>query len=142
MRRETFPFTLVIKQTINANDRLHHHAKAKLTADLRRRGAAMWAQARALGVEPMERAEVTAWVTWPDARRRDDANLYPTVKALIDGMTSGPNHKRAGEWVGILPDDDAKHLPALTFRRAGVERKLNKPSPQVRIELAFEDVAA
>lgn len=142
MRVETFPFTLVIKQTINSNDRLHYHTKANLTADLRRRGAAMWAQAKALGIKPMERAEVTAWVTWPDARRRDDANLYPTVKALIDGMTSGPNHKRAGEWRGILPDDDAKHLPALTFARQGIDRQLARPVPHVRIELAFQEVEA
>lgn len=44
----------------------------------------------------------------PDRRRRDPHNLYPTVKACIDGMVDA----------GVFDDDDATHLTTTepTFR--------------------------
>ena len=73
----------------------------------------------------MQRANVTATVHYPRAGRQDPANTGPTVKALIDGCVDG----------GLLPDDDATHLPAVTFRRG-------EPTKQpgfYRLELAFDD---
>lgn len=32
--------------------------------------------------------------------------------------------------------------PALTFRRAGIDRRLAEPVPHVRIELVFQEVEA
>ena len=138
MKAYRLSFTIPISQTLNSNQRLHHFVRASRTSELRLRGDQAW---RRLGLKPLECAHATAWFTWPDAKLRDDANWYPTVKALIDGAVSGHAGIKA-KYVGILPDDDAKHLPALTFRRAGIERRLNRPSPHVRIELAFEEVEA
>lgn len=140
MRRETFPFTLPLSQIISDNRRYHHHARARLTRDLRLRGTAAWGHALSCGVQPMQKAHVTAWFTWPDARRRDDANYNRTLKALIDGLVAGlPNRPHK---IGLLPDDDAEHLIGPDPRRAGVDRKLAKPVQQVRIELAFQEVEA
>ena len=84
---------------ISSNDRgKHWGAKARLTAEWR--AAAGW-RGREAGLRPMQRAEVEARVVFPTARRRDPHNLMGTVKACLDGLVSD---------IGMLPDDDAKHL--------------------------------
>lgn len=93
---------------INANHRTHWRAKAKKTAHWREVGhvAGMAALRNGLLV-PMERAHLTAWFSWPDARRRDVGNLAPTIKGLVDGLVDA----------GVLPDDDDKHLLGPDLRR-------------------------
>lgn len=87
---------------ISSNDRGKHWGrKADLTAQWRQ--AAGW-RGRIAKLPAMQRAEIEAWVVFPDARRRDPHNLMPTVKACLDGLVTD---------IGMLPDDDAKHL-ALT----------------------------
>lgn len=56
----------------------------------------------------MRKAFVTVNVQYDSNRRADPANAYPTVKALVDGLTD----------FGVLTDDDSKHLPEMTFKRA------------------------
>lgn len=50
--------------------------------------------------EPLDLVHVTAYIRWRDRRRRDPANWYPSVKALIDGFTDA----------GVWPDDDSGHV--------------------------------
>lgn len=90
---------------ISANDRMHWKERASRTQRLRRRG---YFEARRNGLLPMRRAFVIVSVQYASSGRADPANAYPTVKALVDGLTD----------FGVLTDDDSKHLPAMTFTRA------------------------
>lgn len=54
--------------------------------------------------------EIKVKVYSPTNRRLDPANLYPTIKHIIDGLTI------AGLWV----DDDWKHLEEISFKYGGV----------------------
>lgn len=90
---------------ISANDRMHWRARASRTKRLRRRG---YFEAHRNGILPMRRAFVIVSVQYANGGRADPANAYPTVKALVDGLTD----------FGVLTDDDSKHLPAMTFKRA------------------------
>lgn len=100
---------LVIKISANewlsANDRMHWREWASRTKRLRLRG---YFAARQNWLFPMRKAFVTAEVQYATSRRADPANAYPTVKALVDGLVD----------FGVLTDDDSKHLPAMTFKRA------------------------
>lgn len=101
------PFTAPLMLTVavprgevmSANDRhAHWAARAEATATLRDRG---WFAARAAGfphLEEPQRLVVSVW--YPDRRHRDVANLYPTVKALLDGLVDAK----------VLTDDDDAHL--------------------------------
>lgn len=51
---------------------------------------------------------------------RDDPNLYPTIKAAVDGLTplryssrKGKIHTRGG--YGLIPDDSREHVHSLTW---------------------------
>lgn len=85
-------------EALSANGRQHWREKAALTKALRtksrmlHRGVRQW--------HDVEAAHLTVWVTWPDRRRRDVANLAPTIKALVDGAVDA----------GILTDDSDRHL--------------------------------
>lgn len=94
---------------LNANQRLHHAPKAKLTAKIR--AAAMEAVAenddlmRALAAAKpgplFQRAHILG-VLRPSTygRRRDAANWYPSFKAAVDGIVDA----------GLLDDDDHEHV--------------------------------
>jgi hypothetical protein len=80
---------------LSANSREHWRPKANKTRNLRALAAIVARQET-----PLERAHLLVRVGWPDNRRRDVANIEPTLKALIDGCVDG----------GLLPDDDDDHL--------------------------------
>ena len=93
--------TVPIASMLSANGRgATWHAKAAKTSDLRNLGFL----AARLVVPPvghlMQRAHLTVYIAAPTARRRDAANLHPTVKALLDGMVA----------YGVLPDDSDAYL--------------------------------
>ena len=90
---------------ITLNTRAHWSANHRAVAALRLRGG--WA-ARAMHVPEMQRADLTVWVVYPARvnRRRDVSNYLGTVKPLLDGMVD----------VGILPDDDDRHLTGPDLR--------------------------
>jgi hypothetical protein len=88
---------------LTANQRQHWAPKARTTADLRQLGhihAVNSSQSWIAGQPLMPRAHLTVRVGWPDKRRRDVANISPTIKALIDGIVDA----------GLLLDDDDTHL--------------------------------
>lgn len=85
---------------ISLNDRDHWSTKAKRTAAWRQaafiHGSNLKRTAR-LPV-PFDSVTVTCW--FYGARQKDPSNLMPSVKAVVDGLTS------AGWW----DDDDADHV--------------------------------
>lgn len=99
---------------LTANDRLHWADKSRRTRALRQAARLVTLAAiRKREAVRLQRADVTATVHYPTARRQDPANANPTVKALIDGCVDA----------GLLPDDDAQHLPSLAFRRGDPTRQ-------------------
>jgi Holliday junction resolvase RusA-like endonuclease len=90
---------------INANHRLHHHAKAKLTK--------AWREAAGLHAKYAEdyrqydRAHITFAIRFPDNRRRDVGNFYGTAKACVDGLVDA----------GLLKDDDDTRVLGPDMRR-------------------------
>jgi crossover junction endodeoxyribonuclease RusA len=86
---------------INANGRLHHHAKAKLTKAWRE-AAYVAATARTF-----DSAYITCAIRFPNNIRRDVGNYYPTAKAIVDGLVDA----------GMLPDDNDTHLVGPDMRR-------------------------
>ncbi|MEU3162930.1 hypothetical protein [Streptosporangium sp. NPDC006930] len=106
---------------LNANNRLHHAPRARITAALRAAGkqAAEDAQVPALG-----RAHVFGLYSPPDRRRRDVGNLYPSFKAIIDGCVDA----------GVLPDDDDTHL-------IGPDMRLGPVIPDGQLALLIVELA-
>ncbi|NYF44666.1 hypothetical protein [Streptosporangium sandarakinum] len=104
---------------LNANGRGHWRARHQVTKTLRE--TACWLT-RAAKIPPLEFAEMTAVYEPPDQRRRDPANLYPSWKAVVDGVVDA----------GVLPDDDAKHLD-------GPHMKLGEVHPGGRLVLYIHE---
>jgi Holliday junction resolvase RusA-like endonuclease len=106
---------------INANDRMHHQAKAKLTKQWRQYAAA------ALMFEPYHytRAHIVCEIRFPDNRRRDVGNYYPTAKAIVDGLVDSL----------LLPDDNDRHLIGPDMRR-------EYPNGPARVTVTIEEIPA
>ena len=104
----TIVFTIPDNEWLTANDRLHWAVKSRKTAALRER-------ARIQSLNAMRRGELTACFGRVHVMagiqyrtsRVDPANSYPTIKALIDGMTDA----------GVWEDDSAKYLVGPDMRR-------------------------
>jgi crossover junction endodeoxyribonuclease RusA len=94
---------------LNSNDRrtwVRTHKPVRLWRQM-----AGWAAIQAR-VTPMTRAYVLAEFRFPDRRRRDPANWFPTVKACVDGLVD----------VGMLTDDSADNLIGPDLRLGPVSR--------------------
>lgn len=76
---------------LTSNQRLHPQVKAKKTKALR-----TLAMSEAEGLRGLQPCRVIAWLGFPDRRRRDPNNWWPTIKALMDGLVDA----------GVWPDDD------------------------------------
>jgi crossover junction endodeoxyribonuclease RusA len=118
---QTLTLTIPRRLILSSNDRRHYHDARRRVAELRALAAYT---ARSLQLRPMPAATVDVAIAYPDRRRRDAPNLWPTVKPLLDGIVTD---------AGILPDDDDEHIPSLTFRRS----RLACPAGVVIIELTF-----
>lgn len=99
---------------LNANQRLHWAQKAKLTK--RVRAATCWyALAKKLD---KTRPSIIVQLTWvvTDKRRRDSDNIYPTFKAMCDGLVDA----------GIVPDDTPEYMdkraPTIRYEPGGFAR--------------------
>lgn len=100
---------------LSANHRTHWGSRSRATKTLRALG-----YYKLIAIKPMpqlEQAKLTVTIAWPNRRRRDAANLAPTVKALVDGIVSGPDPKHI-PFRGLLPDDDDRHLMGPDLRVA------------------------
>jgi crossover junction endodeoxyribonuclease RusA len=96
-RQVTRPLTL--------NDRLHHHAKAAVVAEIRRTTTEM---ARLHRLPRLTGAQVQLVVTPPDRRHRDVDNFVATSKPAVDGIVDA----------GIIEDDRASTVTLLMPRLA------------------------
>lgn len=82
---------------LTANQRMHWAAKANITRAVRGTGYVLARNAKA---PTTTRLTVTLHYQPRDHRRRDRHNLWPTVKALVDGLVDA----------GLVPDDDTDHV--------------------------------
>ncbi len=82
---------------LTANQRLHWARKAELTR--RCREATGWL-VRSKNLPGARRLTVTLHYQPAEPRRRDAHNLYPTVKACVDGLVDA----------GVVPDDSTEYV--------------------------------
>ena len=100
---------------INSNQRLHRMAQAKLTKTWRQASATA-----ATGTKPFtNQVRIIAHIHKPRGGRYDPGNLYPTAKAILDGIVDA----------GILTDDDHVHVIGPDMRHGG------KGQPRIIIEI-------
>lgn len=94
-------------EMISSNDRLHHMVKAELTNHLRAMARETdFSEYDEIPTFSMDRkCHVIAIIHPPTNRRMDAPNWYPTVKALIDGLTDA----------GVFEDDNNMVITSLTF---------------------------
>ncbi|GFH39831.1 hypothetical protein [Pseudolactococcus insecticola] len=111
------------KEMISSNDRLHYAVKAKLTAQLRAQARLKTLGSVNVPYSPKKPCRVLITVYSPTRRKLDPPNLYPTVKALIDGMTD------AGVWT----DDNHEVIKSMTFTYGGLSG-----DEKYRIEIEVE----
>lgn len=102
----TISVTVPAGLVVASNQRLHWAVEAGRVAKIREMAWGAWVAA---GRPQFESACIVVGIDYPDRRRRDAANLHPTLKALVDGMVTGPStFMDAGGC--LLPDDDDEHL--------------------------------
>ena len=93
---------------LNSNARAHRMAAAKLTAQWR---MAAKIAARQMSVPDLPKpVRLLAYVWKSRANHYDPGNLYPTAKAILDGVVDA----------GWLPDDDFMHVEGPDMRHGGV----------------------
>ncbi|HEM3505233.1 TPA: hypothetical protein U1B13_001187 [Streptococcus suis] len=105
-----------LNMVINSNDRQHQTDKAKVTKRIR--AFAYWntmkhKDKKRAAFSPSNPCEVTVTIYSPTKSKLDPPNLYPTVKAIIDGMTDA----------GIWTDDNHKVIKKLSFVYGGLSKE-------------------
>jgi hypothetical protein len=85
------------QKLLNANQRLHHMAKYRITKQLR---SDAFKLAKAAQIPRLKRARIDCTFEPPNRRTRDAANWHDTAKPLIDGLVDA----------GVLDDDDYTRL--------------------------------
>lgn len=106
-------------EQINSNHRIHYHKRAGTTRVLRQRAHTLAEANNAPALLP--RVEVNAYIIRPNNRRYDPGNLYPTAKAIVDGLVDA----------GLVEDDDWRHLEGPFMRHGGI----NPDTPGIRLEI-------
>lgn len=82
---------------LNANQRMDLRRQTPLRRAWRDSGRLYAVRAK---LPRLQRAHILAELCFADDRRRDVHNLYPTIKAVVDGLID----------YGLLPDDDHRYL--------------------------------
>lgn len=103
-------------QLMNANDREHWSKRAKVSSLIR-----TTARSQCKGIPKMAKIKIKAIYYAPDNRRRDVSNLFPSVKAAVDGIVDA----------GVIKDDNDKYVVALEMVRG----EYNIPKGQLVIEI-------
>lgn len=130
LKRSTKKRTLASgNEVISSNDRLFHHVKAELTAHLR---ALSGQETPTHFYDEENPCFVLVEVHPPTKRRMDPPNFYPTVKALLDGLTD------AGQW----SDDNSKVIDCLSFRPGKLSGVKGHYTFSIYIYPAKEDIYA
>jgi Holliday junction resolvase RusA-like endonuclease len=119
MQTFEFDFTLPRKAMLNSNDRLHYQAKAKITRELR--DTAHRKVTRELGKIETPKftknkpCKILVETFSPTNRKYDPPNIYPTIKALQDGMTDA----------NLFEDDNFTIVKSMTFKHGGKSQAPN-----------------
>ena len=109
MRDNQLAFTIPASEWLTSNGRYHHMTKAQHTALLRHR-------AHTQTIKAIRTRQLTPYTVLPllvieigysSRRKADPPNAYPTIKALIDGMTDA----------GLWPDDNSDIIKQYLFTR-------------------------
>lgn len=110
---------------LTSNQRLGWRAEANRTSYIR--GAAAWHGRAFVGKHKREldlpfrhKMHATAYLRFPTERRRDPANWYPTVKAVVDGIVDA----------GVLEDDSVRFLVGPDMRQAELK---SRPGAAVQV---------
>ena len=104
-------------QFMNSNDREHWSKRAKVSSLLR-----TTARAQCKGIpKGLPRVKIKAIYYAPDNRRRDVSNLFPSCKAIIDGIVDA----------GVIKDDNDKYVVSMEMVRG----EYNIPKGQLVIEI-------
>lgn len=99
-----FTFVIPKRYWMTSNGRYHWADKMERTRHLRRMGLTV-GQMHGTGFDQLVR--IVAHIGYPTSGRADPNNAEPTVKPLIDGLTSA----------GVFIDDDSTHVIGPDFRR-------------------------
>lgn len=99
-------------EMISANDRLDIHVKADLTAHLRKlsTGVAQETYEHIEMFSENQTCHMGIIISPPTKRRMDVPNWYPTIKALVDGLTDA----------GVFEDDNDNVIKSYLFLRGPV----------------------
>ncbi|MFF8953855.1 hypothetical protein ACF09I_34415 [Streptomyces sp. NPDC014940] len=106
---------------LNANQRMHHHDRRRITARIRAAAheavtespALMDALAAAKPGPLFQRAHVLGVIHPGSNRRADPANLYPSFKACVDGLVDA----------GLFEDDDHTRVVGPDMRLGRVVKR-------------------
>lgn len=113
VERARLVFDVPVKRMLNANQRLHHMTKAArskwLRGIARERGASLFPDGGDGSFLFDGPVEVRVMVCPTTRSRMDPPNVYPSVKALVDGLTD------ACWW----EDDHWRFLPLMSFTYGG-----------------------
>ena len=114
------------KEMLNANDRPHWAQKAKITAYLRQIGRLKVSEGKYTTYTKKRPCGLVVTIYAPTKRRMDPPNFYPTVKALVDGMTDA----------GIWTDDNHEVIKYMVFKYG----RLSGLKDKYRIEIEVKEV--
>ena len=114
------------KEMLNANDRPHWTQKAKITAYLRCMAFLKVSEGKYTTYTKKRPCGLVVTIYAPAKRRMDPPNFYPTVKALVDGMTDA----------GIWTDDNHEVIKYMVFKYGGLSGLKDK----YRIEIEVKEV--
>lgn len=107
MRVEFYPIWIARDKLLNTNNAYTHWGNrsgpAKYLRELGKSHAPLLLPA-------FGRAKVDAYVSYPDRRKRDVQNLYPTMKSYVDGLVDNEGQGTQSHGKGILPDDNDAYL--------------------------------
>ena len=116
--------TKKLKQMLNANDRPHWTQKAKITAYLRSIASEKGRECNYIPYSKKRPCGLVVTIYAPSKRRLDPPNFYPTVKALVDGLTDA----------GIWTDDNSDVIKYMTFKRGRQSEVAGKYIIEIEIE--------
>lgn len=104
---------------INANQRLHHHERARLTRAWRQLATTTINN----GWHPHHytHAHITVHIRFPTNHRRDVGNYYPTAKAIVDGCVDAQ----------LITDDNDDVITGPDMRR-------ERPNGPLRVTVHIE----
>lgn len=117
------------KEMLNANDRPHWAQKAKITARLRQIGALEGRKGKTTTFDKKRPCGLIITVFSPTKRRMDPPNFYPTIKALVDGLTDA----------GIWTDDNHEVIKYMTFKYGGLSGISGKYRLEMEVREASEN---